>query len=72
MWSIMRPVFNLVYRETPLAPRCFYICTEYYKYTNTLLVISYYYNIKKEVEQCGAYKCLTGLELLHIVFRSGA
>jgi len=24
------------------------------------------------VEQCGACQCLTGLELLHIVFRSGA
>jgi len=50
MWSIMRPVFNLVYRENPLAPRCFYICTEYYKYSYTPQVISYYYNIKKEVE----------------------
>jgi len=24
------------------------------------------------VEQCGAYQCLTGLEMLHVVFRSGA
>ena len=45
MWSIMRPVFNMVYRETPLAPRCFYICTEYYKYICNPLVIYYYYNI---------------------------
>jgi len=50
MWSIMRPVSNLVYREKPLAPHCFYICTEYYKYSYTPQVISYYYNIKKEVE----------------------
>jgi len=50
MWSILSPVFNLVYRENPLAPHCFYIPTEYYKYTNTLLVKPYYYNIKKEVE----------------------
>jgi len=48
MWSIMRPVFNLVYRENSLAPRCFYICIEYYKYICNPLVISYYNNIKKE------------------------
>ena len=46
----MRTVFNLVYRENLLAPRCFYICTEYYKYICNPLVIYYYYNIKKEVE----------------------
>ena len=50
VWSIMRTVFNLVYRENLLAPRCFYICTEYYKYICNPLVIYYYYNIKKEVE----------------------
>jgi len=50
MWSIMRLVFNLVYREKLLAPHCFYFPTEFYKYTNALLVKSYYYNIKKEVE----------------------
>ena len=72
MWSIMRTVFNLVYRENLLASRCFYICTEYYKYICNPLVIYYYYNIKKEVEQCGACQYLTGFEMLHIVFRSGA
>jgi len=24
------------------------------------------------VEQCGAYQCLSGIEMLHVVFESGA
>ena len=44
----MRTVFNLVYRENLLAPRCFYICTEYYKYICNPLVIYIIIILKKK------------------------